>query len=367
MNKSRSIIALDLVRAAAALLVLLGHVRGATWVDYASLPAAQHALLVRIFFAVTRLGHEAVMVFFVLSGFLVGGRLIDRLRVGNLEPKVYIADRTTRILLPLAPACLLAALTTGIQGVWPPITTLLGNMVGLNDVLVPTLPSNGSLWSLSYEIWFYVLAGGVSCLLAGRGVLPATLAMGAALLVFTRLDASYFLFWAVGGLARLLLDRRRLSRYAAAGMALFAAGILVSQLSKASTSHALLSVPERTTDALICIGFSLMIPWLCSSPVDRWLTRSRPLASAGSAFSYSLYLTHAPVLAVVALWLPISAMIDTTSLLAFGVRVVASLLAAVVFYALFERPTPRLRAWLTARPMAAGGTGGLEEQSPPIA
>jgi peptidoglycan/LPS O-acetylase OafA/YrhL len=44
-----------------------------TWLDYGELNAQSKGLLTQTFFLVTRMGKEAVMVFFVMSGYLVGG------------------------------------------------------------------------------------------------------------------------------------------------------------------------------------------------------------------------------------------------------------------------------------------------------
>ena len=102
-----SIVALDLVRGLAALTVLLGHARVGVWVEFSALPTEQQTLLSSAFFVVARLGHEAVMIFFVLSGFLVGGKIIERVKAGSFYLADYALDRSTRILLPLIPACIL--------------------------------------------------------------------------------------------------------------------------------------------------------------------------------------------------------------------------------------------------------------------
>jgi peptidoglycan/LPS O-acetylase OafA/YrhL len=89
--------------------VLLVHVRGGTWVEYGALPEDQRTWLILAFFFATRLGHEAVMVFFVLSGFLVDGKIIGRLVKGSFRLPEYALDRTTRILIPLVPARIFTA------------------------------------------------------------------------------------------------------------------------------------------------------------------------------------------------------------------------------------------------------------------
>ena len=73
---------LDWLRFGAAFAVLLCHARGGTWMDYGSLDAGSKNLIAAMFFAVTRPNLEPVVVFFVLSGFLVGGVSLARSRQG---------------------------------------------------------------------------------------------------------------------------------------------------------------------------------------------------------------------------------------------------------------------------------------------
>lgn len=74
------LIALDLMRALAPVLVLICRLRGDYFVEYRAWPASQHNLLTMLFFAVTREGYEAVVIFFVLSGLLVGGQVLASVR-----------------------------------------------------------------------------------------------------------------------------------------------------------------------------------------------------------------------------------------------------------------------------------------------
>ncbi len=48
-----------------------------------------------------------VVVFFVLSGFLVGGAVIERARGGKAFMRNYLIDRTSRIYVVLVPTILL--------------------------------------------------------------------------------------------------------------------------------------------------------------------------------------------------------------------------------------------------------------------
>jgi peptidoglycan/LPS O-acetylase OafA/YrhL len=146
----RSHVTLDLLRGLAAFTVFLGHTRGASFIEFGSLPPTQKTATLAITFGVTRLGYEAVLIFFVLSGFLVGGQIISRARMGNFVLWEYAIDRCCRILLPLVPAVLFTGfLNIFVFGEPAVPTVLLGNTTGLNGLLVPTLNHNAPLWSLT--------------------------------------------------------------------------------------------------------------------------------------------------------------------------------------------------------------------------
>lgn len=92
---------LDLLRFLAAFAVLGCHFRGALFVEYANLTHEYQNPVVFLFYFLTRFGFEAVLVFFVLSGFLVGGKVIQRLVEGSFKARDYAIDRFVRIMLPL--------------------------------------------------------------------------------------------------------------------------------------------------------------------------------------------------------------------------------------------------------------------------
>ncbi len=66
---------LDMLRGIAAMLVLANHLRAYVFVGHGSLNETN--LVTTIFYAATTFGHQAVLVFFALSGFLVGGHVLE--------------------------------------------------------------------------------------------------------------------------------------------------------------------------------------------------------------------------------------------------------------------------------------------------
>src|SRR5665647_3965432 len=98
---------LDLARFIAALLVALSHLRGFVFVDFYSI---DHPSLVwSAFYFATGFGHQAVMAFFVLSGFLVGGTVVSGAEAAQWSWSDYAITRMTRLWIVLHPALVLTA------------------------------------------------------------------------------------------------------------------------------------------------------------------------------------------------------------------------------------------------------------------
>jgi peptidoglycan/LPS O-acetylase OafA/YrhL len=72
---------LDFLRATAALLVLFAHTHDFCFLN--SGVVAQPGPLLKLYYFITELGHEAVVIFFFLSGFLIGGSLTDSMQRGS--------------------------------------------------------------------------------------------------------------------------------------------------------------------------------------------------------------------------------------------------------------------------------------------
>lgn len=111
-----------------------------------------------------RFGPEAVIVFFVLSGFVIK---YTYQKSADKSFKYYFTRRFIRLYIPLFFIFLLGyGIKCYSEGTLanPDWRTLLGNIFMLQDVISqkPNVISaaymgNGVLWSLSYEWWFYML------------------------------------------------------------------------------------------------------------------------------------------------------------------------------------------------------------------
>ena len=93
------------VRWLAAFFVVIGHLRSLMFVNYA---AVEHKnVFIRLFYFLTGFGHQAVMVFFVLSGFLIGGKVVLLVRQNRFTTVDYLINRISRIYIVLIFALML--------------------------------------------------------------------------------------------------------------------------------------------------------------------------------------------------------------------------------------------------------------------
>jgi peptidoglycan/LPS O-acetylase OafA/YrhL len=168
----RTVHALNVVRGIAALLVVLSHSR-----DYLfeAFDAATPSGWQEIPLAPTGLANEAVSVFFVLSGYLVGGQVVRQVREGRFSWRDYLAKRLSRMWVVLLPALLLTlvadSVSRGLFGSKADLIHSPGNLelasaacnaVFLQSTRCLAYGSNDALWSLSFEFWFYILCAGAT-------------------------------------------------------------------------------------------------------------------------------------------------------------------------------------------------------------
>jgi peptidoglycan/LPS O-acetylase OafA/YrhL len=345
-RRHHSIVGLDLMRGLAAFSVFVGHIRANSFVDYGALPATQKGLATEIAFAITRTGFEGVLVFFVLSGYLVGGQVIRMVKKNDFDIRLYALDRATRILLPLVPACLVTiAIGWGFFGQPFHLWQALLNMVGLNGVLVGTLTYNAPLWSLAFEIWFYVLAGAAGYLFSRhhRSAI-ALIAIAAGATVFCILPARFVLFWFMGALCVLIPRPARVVDFALAGVLLCLLGGLALQLDLKSDSIPDIAIlPGPVAEALFAFGVCSLIIFLCDPAVDAALGILRMPALYMSSVSYTLYVFHTPLDAALGRVLPRADNLSWNSIALFGLRIVLLLVMINLIFVAFEAQTGRVR------------------------
>ena len=274
-------------------------------------------------YGISAAGHEAVVLFFVLSGYLVGGSVLRALERKQWDWRDYLLRRFARLWVVLLPTLLLCLFWDHLgiylghaprlyAGLVPNhmvgnISSSLGsriffaNAFFLQGILTPMLGTDGALWSLANEFWYYVmfplgllavvrgtpwrlrvlygvLLGGVAWFV-GRGILnsfPIWLA-GAAL---TRVRPPS-LSAVVGSLIRWV-----------SGCVMFASLFVLSRR----------SIGPGVTGDYVLAGLSVVYLWFLLSDRDRFpknairVRGTRDLAR----FSYTLYAAHTPLLVLLA-------------------------------------------------------------------
>ncbi len=92
---------IDAARWIAALAVLIGH--AGVLINISDIMVAPHEPGVYVWWFLATFWHQAVVVFFVISGFLVGGRVLRGLRRPDRFLGDYMIDRFSRIYIVLVP------------------------------------------------------------------------------------------------------------------------------------------------------------------------------------------------------------------------------------------------------------------------
>jgi peptidoglycan/LPS O-acetylase OafA/YrhL len=373
---------LDLSRWAAAALVFVGHLRNPLFLSYPNLPAEDRNLIVQGWYFVTGWFGEAVIVFFVLSGFLVGGIGLAKLQSRTFDLVTYAIDRTSRLYVAFLPALLLTVLLDHAGYAWFPDaglyshtqpmiaekintpsfnsmatpTNFVGNLVMLQNFRVPTYGSNTPLWTISAEFWFYFVFGLAAVLLLHRSVRAwgAVIAVGTVVFAIIGTGFPYLLgLWLIG-VAVALIGRSRLERPILA-LVLFVAVLVAARILHDTVSAFVWG--QMVRDYGIAASFAYLL-YSMRSAKSALLARLAGFNHFMADFSFSLYLIHFPLLiflsslAFASGYFPGVATgyrpTDPQGLLLYVLIVVAVYLAAWSFSLLTERHTVRVRRFLNS-------------------
>lgn len=308
-------------------------------------------------------GHLAVSVFIVVSGFsltLSPAKHGMSLKDGGWG---FLRRRFWRIVPPFWAALILVTVLIG-SGLTDPAN---GPDFGLHDFVVHFLllqdaignvSPNGAFWSIAVEWHIYflfplilvcfrcygikVVMPGIAALVVAQHLIGAVSPPVAALDRFT---PAYLVLFAAGAAAAWLV---RL------GQGVRPANLLAGTLGASVLTYMLFAGSVRTTTAYfwidLLVGSSVAALFVALGQGRlQWMTRAlsaAPLAFIGS-FAFSLYLIHAPVLAMLTTYLVrpagLGELESLALLLLFGCP--ASVGAAYLFFLVFERPFLTIRSF----------------------
>ena len=373
---------LDALRGFAAFSVLLNHWRDAFFVDYPKLPYRNP--LDAVFYFATGLGHQWVIVFFVLSGYLVGGSVLRSVDGDRWSWRSYLLARLTRLYVALLPALLLggtldwvgmhlpgtAWVYTGQSGMRALVTNVHSTLTlpifmanglflqtialpGMNGRVVPVFGSNGVLWSLSNEFWYYMAFPFLVFLLSQGRSWWTRAACGLGLLLWGWFVGSGIVLlgisWLMGALIPILpsvsLSKSWMRILAiAAALGALGGGLVLAKMHDGSIAFDLLLGAAVT--ALIWVT-------LCCGTWPLPATYIR-VSHRAARSSYTLYLVHLPLV----IFLKASFHIDRVVpgwkiMLISGAILLGVVVYAQLVFEVFEKNTDRIRNWV--KPYVMGG------------
>lgn len=294
---------LDLVRFLAALAVLVGHLdqdgMATGWLE------------------IGHFGHEAVVIFFVLSGLVISHSAFGR----KHDWRAYAAARFARIYSVVLPAIVLSFAVKAIavmmdpQGLGPVFFgkelawgNLFGALFFLNESwsMGTTLPWNDPFWSLCYEVWYYVIFGLALFVQGWRRwlwVMAVALLAGPAILLL-------FPLWLLGSWLAAhgsrLIPGKRLSLVLWVGSTLVFVLIQHSGVGMQVKEYFHNAIPgfwrlkssqQFVTDYLL--GLLVAVNFLAFRGLDEcakvWLQACRKQVVFLAGYTFSLYLFHRPL------------------------------------------------------------------------
>ncbi|MEO6910366.1 MAG: acyltransferase, partial [Edaphobacter sp.] len=352
----------------AALLVLLGHWRNILFIDYPQLTA--HKALLLVPYVLSSAGHQAVIIFFVLSGYLISGSVFRSFERGQWSWSGYLTHRVVRLWVVLIPGLLLCALWdnlglrlnlapalySGAVGnhVIPDVGPLLkphiffGNLFFLQSVLVPVFGSDGPLWSLANEFWYYLLFPLGLAVLRRQFTMTQRVISGVLFLAiagFVRHGIlQLFPVWLAGTALALLPPPRVSNRTRIMAAILYSPFAFIF-----AKTHFL---PDIMSDYLFGI-MTFVFLWVLLSATGRSAqnTLFPRISRALARSSYTLYVVHVPfILLLTALFLGDRRWVPDAQHLFKGFAILAAaLLYAYLVASSTEFHTDRIRRWIEGK------------------
>ena len=366
---------LDSLRGIMALIVVIQHM-------YLSLPDEIMNSWGKLFkFTPLRVfvaGHASVLVFFVMSGFVLA---LPFCRGRAMDFPVFLVKRACRLYPPFAVAVLLAALAYGLAGGGPvgaasawvfenwkdPLSAslVIDNLVGLGREQDINL--NGPLWSLILELRIALIFPLLLLIVARFGA--ASLALGVTILVgmnilLPALGEAQYMYVSAKTVTGSLLVTLRYSGFFIAGI--YMASTLDAwsgwvrrldirqRLALTLACLALLAAPStyaQVSDLIIGAGAAGLVAITIAFGAETLVLTAAPVRWLGRV-SYSLYLIHMPLWLVV-----VHQLFERIGIVASSALYLAVvLLCAEAMYRTVEHPSILLGQWATRQLAQRRGT-----------
>lgn len=301
-NRKEHFVWLDALRFIAAFLVLICHTRNDYFVRYNFLNVDQQGPITFLFYLIGRLGSEAVFTFFILSGFLVGGPGLEKIMNSTFRLKNYVIDRFVSIMIPLSAAILfflIIALIINIDINWGQV---IGNLLSLQGIICSPLVT--PFWSLSYEVWFYIILASFALII--RKNYLGYLLFALCCITYVRMNPLYLLMWLLGAAAYLTRPKKLNKWHFTCCIVMIIIAVALTEITKESKAISI-NFPHfgEGYNLFFCITMGWFVQQvILLKPKNKWSKNIELYFSKLANFSYTLYLTHRIVLLVIfTLWL----------------------------------------------------------------
>jgi peptidoglycan/LPS O-acetylase OafA/YrhL len=260
-------------------------------------------------------GHQAVLGFFVMSGYLVGGSVLASIRKQKDFLREYSIHRFARIYAVTVPALILTFIADGLGRNFLPNTyfydlplfaghfsasVFIGNVLNFQEIFTVTYGTNSPLWSLACEFWYYVTFPLLLAPLARNypnWFRYGGFAVGVAIFL-SLASAPWFRFgfvlWVIGALAS--LPRRPLIASRWGALAIYFAALVPIRLAVRGpllAAHPWLQDAADLLSSLLLANLMLTVRY---SPTQGWNALRPQFHKTLADFSFSLYSIHMPIL-----------------------------------------------------------------------
>ena len=353
MNKELSTY-LDLLRVGAAATVFTGHL---SWM----------AISGGFLWQLQPYGHSAVMIFFVLSGFVI--QYAADVKQRTLYD--YSAARLARLYSVVLPAILF---TVACDAIGTGHTPALYDMTREPDiswrVLMAglflsqswghiSLLSNDAYWSLPYEFWYYVLFAAATFLKGWQRI--------AALAVSGAIAGPAILFmapiWAAGAAAYRFAGRVALRKSVARALWIASGAAALAVILENSTPVTSMSpyLPPVYSGLDFLLGALVAVNIFSASFLSFGISRFHGLTAKLAGMTFALYLLHLPLLHLIAAYMPAGLSVPVRGAIAAGLTL------TIVYFLSFVTEGQKhhwrsLMRWLL-RPFGAPDSAAIEQGS----
>lgn len=341
---------LDPIRAVSALLVLFVHARSVIFVLYKDLEPSSQTIFTQLFYFICSLGSFSVCMFYILSGFLVGGKTIDKIRLGNVCAKQFFLNRVFRIGVPLTGALILISIVNFILDIKVGWGELMGQYLGLQGIFFSD--AGGVFWTLPYEIWFYIFLFALILFFCNMRIFLGMLMGAISMVVFSCL-LPQFLYIIILGI--LCYYARIYKMYSRQKLALWISLPILFLLYFCSSLN-YLGVKFGYSDSSIWINPCLQIllfavialiisQYVLEKPIGKISIAINKYGGKMAIFSYSLFLTHYQVLKFWIKYMPKHDSVNLHSMCDFIGVCGICIVVGYLMYLLFEKNTRSIQKW----------------------